>query len=170
MPYYFRRTLPLFLLLFVASWSARAAEPEAPLTELRLTSLTPAAAALLAPPAAIATADLPKKPAPSPLFGDVLVRSAQAHLLGASLSGPRELTVLAYHAITDTWAPFGKVTLPGELITLRPAPAGFVAETRAATVGAPNDISRVELTANQRHLRTLDWVIIIGYLVFSTFI
>jgi len=110
MPYCFRRALPLFLLLLIASWSARAAEPEAPLTELRLTSLTPAAAALLAPPAAIATADLPKKTAPSPLFGDVLVRSAQAHLLGATLSGPRELTVLAYHAITDTWAPFGKVT------------------------------------------------------------
>ena len=167
MPHCLRRAPLLFLLLVVASWSAHAAEPEAPLTELRLTSLTPAAAALLAPPAAIAAADLPKKPAPSPLFGDVLVRSAQAHLLGATLSGPRELTVLAYHTITDTWAPFGKVTLPGELITLRPAPAGFVAETRAATVGAPNDISRVELTANQRHLRAFDWVIIVGYLAFS---
>jgi site-specific recombinase XerD len=27
-----------------------------------------------------------------------------------------------------------------ELITLRPAPAGFIAETRAATIGAPNEV------------------------------
>src|SRR5690606_7179947 len=61
----------------------------ADLTELTVTTLSPEAALVLTPPATVAPADLPRKTPPSPLFGDVLVRTAQAHILGASLTGPR---------------------------------------------------------------------------------
>ena len=145
---------------------AAAAPSQPELTQLKLSELTAEAAGLIVAPAPVLAADTPKLPPPSPLFGDVLVRSAQAHLLGAALTAPRELSVFAYHSITNTWAPFGKVVLPGELVSLRPAPAGFIVETRS-TVGAPTALSRVELTMNQRHLRALDWTIIIVYLMFS---
>ncbi len=144
----------LFLSLFVFA-GLRAAD----LTELTLTTLQSEAALALTPPAAIAPADLPRTTPPSPLFGDVLVRTAQAHLLGASLTGPRELTILGYHSITNTWAPFGKVTLPGEIIALRPAPAGFLVETGDSTA-----LTRIELVTSKRLLQPLDWMVILLYL------
>jgi SSS family solute:Na+ symporter len=128
--------------------------------QVRLSTPTTAEAAALTPPAPVT--GKPKTPPPSPLFGDVLVRSAQAHVLGATLTGPRELAVLAYHEITGTWAEFGRVTLPAEPVALRPAPAGFLVETRAG--GAP---TRIELTMSKRLLQAWDWIVIVAYLAFS---
>jgi SSS family transporter len=154
------RTLRLGILLslLLFAFAARAAD----LTSLKVDPIAATAAAALTPPPAIAPADLPNVPPPSPLFGDVLVRSAQAHLLGATLSGPRELTVLAYHSITRTWAEFGRAALPGEPVTLRPAPAGFLVETRGTT-----ELTRIELTVSKRLLQPLDWVVIVVYLLGS---
>lgn len=147
------RTL-YFAFLFVVA-GLRAAD----LTELIVTTLPSEAALALTPPAAVAPADLPRTSPPSPLFGDVLVRTAQAHLIGAALTGPRELTILGYHSITNTWAPFGKVTLPGEIIALRPAAAGFLVETGDSTL-----LTRIELVTSKRLLQPLDWLIILLYL------
>ena len=51
--------------------------------------------------------------APLPLFSEIYSISGQAFVVTASQTGPRELTLLSYHAITDTWATAGAVTLPG---------------------------------------------------------
>ncbi len=149
------RSSALFFLFLSVFAGLRAAD----LTELTVTTLQSEAALALTPPAAVASADLPRTTPPSPLFGDVLVRTAQAHLLGASLTGPRELTILGYHPITNTWAPFGKVTLPGEIIALRPAPAGFLVETGDSTA-----LTRIELVTSKRLLQPLDWMVILLYL------
>lgn len=149
------RSSALFFLFLSVFAGLRAAD----LTELTVTTLQSEAALALTPPAAVASADLPRTTPPSPLFGDVLVRTAQAHLLGASLTGPRELTILGYHSITNTWAPFGKVTLPGEIIALRPAPAGFLVETGDSTA-----LTRIELVTSKRLLQPLDWMVILLYL------
>lgn len=149
--------LALLLLFLLPRPGLRAGED---LTLLRVTPISADAAARLTPPAP--ANETPKSPPPSPLFGDVLVRTAQAHLLGATLSGPRELTVLAYHSITNTWAVHGKAALPGEPVALRPAPAGFLVEIRGAA-----ELTRVELTMGKRLLFAVDWVIIVAYLSLS---
>jgi SSS family solute:Na+ symporter len=131
----------------------------AEITTLGVSTLSPAAANALSPPAPVSPAELPLTSPPSPLFGDVIVRSAQAHLIGAALTGPRELTILGYHSITNTWAPFGKVTLSGEPVALRPAPAGFLVEIRDAT-----ELTRIELKTSEQLLRPLDWMVIVLYL------
>ena len=131
----------------------------AELTALIVSTLPASDAGVLTPPAAVAPVELPKANPPSPLFGDVIVRSGQAHLLAASLTGPRELTVLAYHSITNTWAPFGTVTLPGDPVALRAAPAGFLVELSGST-----DLTRIELTTSKRLLQPLDWIVIVLYL------
>jgi hypothetical protein len=144
----------LFTLLFAFA-GLQAAE----ITTLGVSTLSSTAAEALAPPAPVPPAELPSVLPPSPLFGDVIVRSAQAHLIAATLSGPRELTVLGYHSITRTWAPFGTVSLPGEPLSLRPAPAGFLVETRGAT-----DLTRIELKTSEQLLKPLDWIVIVLYL------
>jgi SSS family transporter len=143
------------LLLFLPE--SRAAEP---LMSVRVTPITAAEAAKLTPPAP--AGETPRTPPPYPLFGDFLERSAQAHLLGATLTGPRELTLVAYHTITDTWAVYGKAALPGEPVALRPAPGGFLVETRGAA-----EPTRIELVADKRLLKTVDWIIIVLYLLLS---
>lgn len=147
----------LLSLLFTV-FTAHAAD----LTTLKVEPISPAAVAALPPPAALAAADRPPLPAPYPIFDDVFVRSAQAHVLGATVSGPRELTILAYHSITKTWAPFGKAALPGEPVALRAAPGGFVVETRGST-----ELTRIELTTSKRLLHSLDWIVIVVYLAGS---
>jgi len=148
-----------FSTLFACWLLSLAATPAAEITALTVTTVSPAAASALVAPAPVAAADLPKASPPSPLFGDTLVRSGQAHLLGAVRSGERELSILAYHSITDTWAPFGQVTLPGEPVSLRPAPAGFLVEMQGVA-----DLARIELITSKRLLQPLDWAVIIIYL------
>ncbi len=138
------------------------------LTTLKTSALSAADAAKLAPPSASPAAPIerPALPPPSPLYADLLVPTGQAHLLGATLSGPRELTVLAYHSITNTWANFGQVTLPGEPIALRPAPAGFIVETRSASDPTRTDLTRIELTMAKRLLSWPDYLAVGLYLAF----
>jgi SSS family solute:Na+ symporter len=135
------------------------------LTTLRVSTLSAEEANRIALPAPAAPPERPKLPPPVPLYTDLLVSSGQAHLLAATRSGSRELTVLAYHSITDTWADFGKVTLPGEPISLRAAPAGFIIETRGEKEGI-TALSRVELVMAKRLLSWPDYLAVGLYLVF----
>ncbi len=157
MPHPLTRVLAWLACFVVSSGTALAQDS---LTGLRVTPLTIADAARLG--AATPVGEQPRLPPPSPLFGDVLVRTAQAHVVGATLSAPRELTVLAYHSITNTWAAFGRVTLPAAPVALRPAPAGFIVELE----GDARPL-RVELVALKRGLRPVDWIIIVAYLGLS---
>jgi len=134
-------------------------------TTVKSSAITPAEAAKLTPPAAPAASDRPKLAPPAPLVGGLLVPSGQAHLLAATQSGPHELTVLAYHSITDTWAEFGKVAFLGELVALRPAPAGFLVETREAASPA-SILTRIELTMTKRLLAWPDYLAVGLYLAF----
>lgn len=131
----------------------------APVTELKAQKVSAAEAARLESPPAT---EKPKSPPPSPLFGDVLARTAQAHVLGATLSAPQELTVLAYHSVTDTWARIGTVALPGELTRLRPAPTGFLAELRDTA-----EPLHIELAPAKKLLLPIDWIVIVVYLAGS---
>ena len=145
------------LLLFFLFCSVGSAAED--LLTLKTTTLSPSAAAQLASPAAVT--EKPKSPPPSPLLSDALTRTAQAHVLGATRSGPRELTVLAYHEITNTWASLGKVTLPGEPVSVRPAPAGFLVETHGSA-----ELTRVELQMAKRLLSWPDYLAVGLYLGF----
>ncbi|MDP3071067.1 MAG: sodium:solute symporter [Opitutaceae bacterium] len=129
---------------------------------LRSSTLSAEQAAKLTPLAVIADQDRPALAPPAPLFGNVLVRGGQAHVLAAALTGPRELTVFAHHAITNTWANHGRVALPAEPTALRPAPGGFLVELQ----GSPEFV-HLELVGSKRLLAPIDWVIIVAYLGFS---
>ena len=162
MPHPVRRPLARLALVPLLAFCLAASVHAADLLDLKVAPISAAAAAALTPPAPVAAADRPTVPPPSPLFGDTLVRSAQAHLLAATPSGPQELTILAYHTITKTWAPFGQARLPGEPVALRPAPAGFLVETRGSA-----ELTRIELVAAKRLLQPLDWAVIVVYLAGS---
>jgi solute:Na+ symporter, SSS family len=154
-----RPTRPAVLLsLFLATVLAA---PAADLTRLRTETLSPEAAREVLQPGGVEEKDQPKSAAPHPLYGDVLVRAGQAHVLAAALTSPHELTILAYHSITHTWAAFGRVALPGEPVALRAALAGFVVET------AGGEFTRIELITNRRLLGAIDWTIIVAYLAAS---
>lgn len=149
--------LGALLLTFVVCAGRLLADP---LSGLTVSPLSASEAAAL--PGTGPAPEKPTRPSPYPLFGDLLVKGGQAHVLGVTQTGPRELTIVAYHTITDTWAQFGKAALPGEPVAVRAAPGGFLVETRGTA-----DLTRLELTAGKRLLRTLDWVVIVVYLMGS---
>ena len=155
------RSLLVILSAFFLSPFARAET----VTTVKSSAITPAEAAKLTPPTAPTASEQPKLAPPAPLVGGLLVPSGQAHLLAATQSGPHELTVLAYHSITDTWAEFGKASFVGELVALRPAPAGFVVETRESSSTA-SILTRVELTMAKRLLAWPDYLAVGLYLAF----
>lgn len=162
MPHRFR--FPTLLLFFTSLFLFASARAENLSTlALKTTTLSADDAAKLTSPAAPPAADLPKLAAPAKLYADLLVPSGQAHLLAATQSGPRELTVLAYHSITNTWANFGKVALPGDLVSLKSAPAGFLVETTSA---AATTLTRIELTMSKRPLSWPDYLAVGLYLAF----
>lgn len=96
---------------------------------------------------------------PLPLFGNVRSTSGQAFTLAASQTGPQELTLLTYHAITDTWVIAGAVSLPGAPVELIPVSRGFLVQTEGA-----DSLTAIELTQNKRQLPATDWLVIAVYL------
>jgi SSS family solute:Na+ symporter len=98
-------------------------------------------------------------PSPLPLFSDVFSASGQAFVVAASQSGPNELTVLTYHAITDTWASSGTVTLPSTPLLLTPIDRGFLVTTAGHT--APTAIEIIQVA---QLMPLIDWLVIAAYL------
>ena len=99
-------------------------------------------------------------PSPLPLFSEIYSSSGQAFVVAASQRGPTELTVLTYHAITDTWATSGTVTLPGVPLSLTPIDRGFLVTTAGNT--APTAIEIIQVA---QLMPLIDWLVIAAYLL-----
>lgn len=99
-------------------------------------------------------------PSPLPLFSEIFSASSQAFVLAASQTGPRELTLLSYHAITDTWATAGAIELTGSPLALTPIDRGFLVTTDAS----PEPVA-VEIVQIVNSLPVIDWLVIAGYLL-----
>ncbi len=97
--------------------------------------------------------------APLPLFSEIYSISGQAFVVTASQTGPRELTLLSYHAITDTWATAGAVTLPGAPLSLTPINRGFLVTTDASSTPIAIEIVQVA-----QLMPWVDWLVIAAYL------
>lgn len=89
----------------------------------------------------------------------------QAHVLALGTPAPDQVTFYTYHTITDTWANLGDTTLAGTVTGVQHAKDGFLLTTRDADGRIATAHLTVALT--KRLLKTLDWTIIIIYLVFT---
>jgi len=96
---------------------------------------------------------------PRPLFSEIYSSSGQAFTVAASQSGPNELTLLTYHAITDTWATAGSVELPGAPVSLTPIDRGFLVTTRDSP-----EPTIIEIVQVAQLMPLIDWLVIIAYL------
>ena len=101
--------------------------------------------------------------APLPTVDDMIAPSGQAFRLAASRTAERELTLLYYHTITDTWARVGSVELPAPLVSLQPIARGFLLQL-GDSAGATNAYT-VEVVQTKSSLPVIDWVVIAVYLL-----
>ena len=101
--------------------------------------------------------------APLPTVDDMIAPSGQAFRLAASRTAERELTLLYYHTITDTWARVGSVELPAPLVSLQPIARGFLLQL-GDSAGATNAYT-VEVVQTKSSLPLIDWVVIAVYLL-----
>jgi solute:Na+ symporter, SSS family len=133
--------------------SCQAAE----VVQLQVTSIDPAQL----PPATAAVAagsDSYSTPPPRPLFGDVLAKTGQAHVVGASLVTEQTLAVYSYSTITHEWADLGAVDLSAPPESLIPTATGLVVRT------ADGAAVRVDIVLARKLLQPLDWFVIAVYL------
>ncbi len=149
------RLVFLSIFAFVASTSTVSAKSEMVTAEAR----DPLPQELSGPP--VEPTSLPETHAksPLPLFSDTFSASGQAFVVAASQTGPHQLTLITYHAITDTWATVGTVDLPGPPLSLAPIHRGFLVTTEGAATP-----TAIEIVQVKQLLPWFDWLVIAIYL------
>ena len=86
----------------------------------------------------------------------------QAHVLALATSSDGTTHFHTYHTITDAWADLEVTALPGHVVTVQPAPNGFVVTTQNGDGEENHTLLSVGLT--KRLISWIDWLIIVLYL------
>ena len=87
----------------------------------------------------------------------------QSHIFFVSPDpAARQLRLVAYHTITNTWAVLGTWPLVGTVETAAPSPNGFVVSTRDPA--GMLHYTQAELVSSKRGLKVVDYAVIAAYL------
>ncbi|MDB6094346.1 MAG: sodium symporter family protein [Verrucomicrobia bacterium] len=98
---------------------------------------------------------------PAPVLG-VAQAIGQSHVLFLTPVASGRQQLVAYHAITDTWATFGDWPVTGTIEAIHPSAAGFLVTTRDA--GNEIRTTRFQLISAKRGLKVVDYIVIFLYL------